>query len=123
MIKSLVLVAMLYTPQEDSVSNEVYMASLHIIKDVMETKKNCKFNKRKMKTYYIGLESGDATVYASSKQKAITSFILFVRKWDNRYTMEKDKDGYNLYWKYNGSLDKVDVNEVTKEGVITYVQH
>lgn len=34
MIKSLALAAMLYTPQVDSVSTEVYMASLHIIKDM-----------------------------------------------------------------------------------------
>ena len=34
MIKSLALAAMLYTPQVDSVSNEVYMASLEIISDM-----------------------------------------------------------------------------------------
>ena len=76
-----------------------------------------------MKTYHLQLDCGDATVYAPSKKRAITSFILFVREWDNRYTMKKDKGGYNLYWKYDGSLDKVEVDEVTEEGVITYVQH
>ena len=34
MIKSLALAAMLYTPQVDSVSNEVYMASLEMISDM-----------------------------------------------------------------------------------------
>ena len=45
MIKSLALAAMLYTPQVDSVSTEVYMASLHIIKDMSETISNNDFNK------------------------------------------------------------------------------
>ena len=34
MIKTLALAAMLYTPQVDSVSNEVYMASLEMISDM-----------------------------------------------------------------------------------------
>ena len=34
MIKSLALAAMLYTPQVDSVSTEVYMASLEMISDM-----------------------------------------------------------------------------------------
>ena len=36
MIKSLALAVMLYTPQADSVSNEVYMASLMIIEEICQ---------------------------------------------------------------------------------------
>ena len=45
MIKSLALAAMLYTPQVDSVSTEVYMASLEIISDMAKDISNKNFVK------------------------------------------------------------------------------
>ena len=124
MIKSLVLVAMLYTPQEDSVSNEVYMASLHIIKDVMETKKNCKFNKRKMKTYYIELDCGDATVYAPNENRAVINFFNYMRELEiDTYTIKKDKGELKLYGTYYDKPTEIYMIEVNQEGVITYVEH
>ena len=51
MIKSLALAAMLYTPQVDSVSTEVYMASLEMISDMSKeiSDKNYLTSKRTMK--------------------------------------------------------------------------
>ena len=45
MIKTLALAAMLYTPQVDSVSNEVYMASLEMISDMAKDISNKNFVK------------------------------------------------------------------------------
>ena len=45
MIKSLALAIMLYTPQADSVSTEVYMASLEIISDMSKEISNKNFAK------------------------------------------------------------------------------
>jgi len=45
MIKSLALAIMLYTPQVDSVSNEIYMASLEIVSDMAKEISNKNFVK------------------------------------------------------------------------------
>tara|TARA_R110002167_G_scaffold256_3_gene1311 strand:+ start:907 stop:1179 length:273 start_codon:yes stop_codon:yes gene_type:complete len=45
MIKSLALAVMLYTPQVDSVSNEIYMASLEIVSDMAKEISNKNFVK------------------------------------------------------------------------------
>ena len=45
MIKTLALAAMLYTPQVDSVSTEVYMASLEMISDMAKDISNKNFVK------------------------------------------------------------------------------
>ena len=45
MIKTIALAAMLYTPQVDSVSTEVYMASLEIISDMAKDISNKNFVK------------------------------------------------------------------------------
>ena len=45
MIKPLALAVMLYTPQVDSVSNEIYMASLEIVSDMAKEISNKNFVK------------------------------------------------------------------------------
>ena len=78
----------------------------------------------KMKTYYIGLESGEATVYAPSREKAIINFFNWIHRYDiGRYSIKKDKGELNLYVTYGDETDKLSVTEVTEEGVITYVEH
>jgi|21_taG_2_1085346.scaffolds.fasta_scaffold11918_10 hypothetical protein len=77
-----------------------------------------------MKTYYIELSSGDATVYAPSKKRAILNFFNFIHKFgDSRYSIKKDKGELNLYVTWSDKPRKIDVTEVTEEGVITYVEH
>lgn len=78
-----------------------------------------------MKTYHLQLDSGDATVYAPSKTRAILNFFNFIHKFeDSRYSIKKDKGELNLYvtW-FDEQQIKIDVTEVTEEGVITYVEH
>jgi hypothetical protein len=77
-----------------------------------------------MKTYYIALDSGDATVYAPSKKRAILNFFNFRHKFgDDVYSIKKDKGELNLYATWMDKPSKIDVTEVTEEGVITYVEH
>ena len=77
-----------------------------------------------MKTYYIELDSGDATVYAPSKERAILNFFNFRHKvGDEMYSVKKEKGELKLYYTYDDKQIEIDVTEVTEEGVITYVEH
>ena len=77
-----------------------------------------------MKTYYIELDSGDATVYAPSKKRAILNFFNFRHKvGDEMYSVKKEKGELKLYYTYDDKQIEIDVTEVTEEGVINYVEH
>jgi hypothetical protein len=77
-----------------------------------------------MKTYYIELDSGDATVYAPNKNRAAIRFFEYMDECiDNRYSIKKEKKEFNLYVNYGDKPKKLTINEVTEEGVITYVEH
>lgn len=77
-----------------------------------------------MKTYYIALDSGDATVYAPSKKRAILNFWNYVHEFkDETYSVKKDNGELKLYGTYYDKPIEIDVTEVTEEGVITYVEH
>jgi len=77
-----------------------------------------------MKTYYIALDCGDATVYAPSKKRAILNFFNFRHKFgDDVYSIKKEKGEFNIYDVRFNEPFKIDVTEVTEEGVITYVEH
>jgi len=78
----------------------------------------------KMKTYHIELDSGEATVYAPNKNRAAIRFFEYMDECiDNLYSIKKEKKEFNLYVNYGDGLKKLTINEVTEEGVITYVEH
>ena len=77
-----------------------------------------------MKTYLIELDCGEATVYAPNKNRAVINFFNYLRSSEiDNYTIKKEKGEFNLYDTYSDKPNKREVNEVTEEGVITYVEH
>jgi hypothetical protein len=77
-----------------------------------------------MKTYYIALDCGDATVYAPNKNRAVINFFNYVHKSGQEvYSIKKEKGEFNIYDVRFNEPFKIDVTEVTEEGVITYVEH
>ena len=77
-----------------------------------------------MKTYHIELDCGESTVYAPSRERAILNFFNFRHKvGDEMYSVKKEKGEFNIYDVRFNEPFKIDVTEVTEEGVITYVEH
>lgn len=77
-----------------------------------------------MKTYHLQLDCGDATVYAPNKNRAVINFFNFRHKvGDETYSIKKEKGELNIYDVRFNEPSKIDVTEVTEEGVITYVEH
>ena len=77
-----------------------------------------------MKTYHIELDCGEATVYAPNKNRAVINFFNYMRECEKEiYTIKKEKGEFNLYVNYGDGPEKLNVTEVTEEGVITYVEH
>ena len=77
-----------------------------------------------MKTFHLQLDCGDATVYAPNKNRAVINFFNYVHKSGQEvYSIKKEKGEFNLYDTYSDKPNKREVNEVTEEGVITYVEH
>ena len=77
-----------------------------------------------MKTYLIELDCGEATVYAPNKNRAVINFFNYMRECEiDTYTIKKEKGEFNLYDVRFNEPFKIDVTEVTEEGVITYVEH
>jgi hypothetical protein len=76
------------------------------------------------RTYHIELTSGEATVYAPNKNRAAIRFFEYMDECiDNLYSIKKEKKEFNLYVNYGDRPKKLTINEVTEEGVITYVEH